>query len=185
MKKSVIILWIAAALFLVSAFPMFSEGNVGAGVCGIVLAVVLAVVGYLKNKKAKQAAEEAARVQAEEEARKAAFAAAHGVLSLSVAGVTFDNDDGDGKSRQRILAALYKESEGVGVEGSLEEYEFKGERAVHVLAEDQCIGDIRKSDLPEVLPILERVESVSVYIDRFDDDGEKVYRADLRVQFAK
>ena len=37
MKKPVVI-WIIAALFLVCSFPLFAEGNIGAGVCGIVIA---------------------------------------------------------------------------------------------------------------------------------------------------
>ena len=56
MKKPVIVMWSVAALFLVSAFPMFAEGNVGAGVSGIVIAAALAAFGFVKNKKAKDSA---------------------------------------------------------------------------------------------------------------------------------
>lgn len=178
MKKSSIVLFILAALFLICSVPMFTEGNVGAGVCGIVLAAVLAFVGYAKNKKAKQAAEEAAHKQAEEEARKAEFAAKHGVLSLSVAGVTFDN-------RQRILATLYKDSDGIGINGTLEESEYEGEPACRVYADSEIIGYIRKSDLPEVLPILDSVEDVTLTIDNFTDDGTKIYNASARITYAK
>ncbi|MPN60524.1 hypothetical protein SDC9_208252 [bioreactor metagenome] len=157
---------------------MFSEGNVGAGVCGIVLAAVLAFVGYSKNKKAKQAAEDEARKRAEEEARKADFAAKHGVLSLAVAGVTFDN-------RQRILASLYKDSDGIGINGTLEGYEYEGAPACRVYAENEIIGDIRKSDLPTILPVLDKVEDVTLTIDNFADDGSKIYNAVARVVYAK
>ena len=56
MKKPVI-LWIVAALFLFCSFPFFGEGNIGAGVTGIVIAAALGVFGYVTMKKAQAAAE--------------------------------------------------------------------------------------------------------------------------------
>jgi len=182
MKKSVIALWCAAALFLVSSFTLIGE-NLPAALFGVALAVALAFVGYSKQKKHKALIEAEAAKKAEAEARKREFEAHHGVLSISVAGVTFDNDDG--KKRQNILSAIYKDSDGVGVEGELERYEYKGEAAVRVLVESRCIGVVRKSDLPEVLPVIDRIEDVSVYVDRFEEDDGKIYRADLHIQYAK
>lgn len=178
MKKSVIAMWIIAALFLVSAFPMFAEGNIGAGVCGIVIAAALAFFGYSKNRKAKEAAAQAQREQEEAEARRREFAASHGILSLPVAGVTFDN-------RQRVLASLFKDSDGIGISGTLERSEYEGAPAVSVLAEGELIGYVRKNDLPNTLPILDKIEDVTITIDKFTDDGEKIYNAVARVTYAK
>ncbi|MCM1335896.1 MAG: hypothetical protein NC237_12700 [Eubacterium sp.] len=178
MKKSAIVLWIVAALFLVCSFPLFGEGNVGAGVSGIVIAAALAAFGFFKNKKAKEA-EEAERERAEAEARRRSeFEAAHGVLSLPVSGVTFDN-------RQRILASLYKDSDGIGIDGKLEKCEYEGAPAIRILAEGELIGFVRKNDLPEALPVVDRIEDVTITIDKFTDDGEKIYNAVARVTYAK
>ena len=50
MKRSTVILWIVAALFLVSSMPLFTQGNVAAGVCGVVIAAILFVIGLRKNQ---------------------------------------------------------------------------------------------------------------------------------------
>lgn len=179
MKKPVI-LWIVAALFLFCSFPFFGEGNIGAGITGIVIAAALGVFGYVIMKKTqaaaeaeKKRAEEEARRKAEEEARRKEYAETHDFLTCPVASVTFDN-------RQRVLASLYKESDGVGIDGSLEECEYEGAPAVRVLAEGELIGFIRKSDVRKVLSILGRVEDVTITIDNFDD-GEKVYNAEAHI----
>lgn len=184
MKKPVI-LFIVAGLFLVSSFPLFAEGSIGAGVCGIVIAAACAFFGYKAMQKSKaaaeaerQRAEEEARNKAEEEARRRAYAETHEYLTCPVAGVTFD-------SRQRVLAKLYKESDGIGIDGSLEEAEHEGAPAVRVIAEGDLIGFIRKSDLPKVLPILGRVDDVTISVDYFDDDGSKVYNAEATICFEK
>ena len=186
MKKPVII-WIVAALFLVCSFPLFAQGDAGAGICGIVIAAALAVFGFVSMKKAQAAAEEAKHAEEERqaaEARKREYEARHGSIEVSVAGVTFDNDDGS--SRQRILSGIYKEAEGGGTNAALEEYEYKGKPAVRILVEGKCVGVIRNTDLPKVLPIVSRAEAVILYAGRFkDDDGKTVYRADLHIEYAK
>lgn len=182
MKKPVIF-WIVAALFLFCSFPFFGEGNIVSGVSGIAIAAALGVFGYVTMKKTQAAAEaeqkkkeaEAKRI-AEEEARRKEYAETHEFLTCPVAGVTFDN-------RQRVLASLYKDSEGVGIDGSLEECEYEGAPAVRVIAEGDMIGYIRKSDLRKVLPILERVEDVTITIDNFDDDGSKIYKAEAHIVY--
>ena len=186
MKKSVI-MWIISAAFLLCSFPLFVQGNVGAGACGIVIAAALAAFGYFTLKKTKAAAEETGRAvvkQEETEAPKSDYDTRHGLIEIAVAGVTFDNDDGT--SRQRVLSAIYKENDGGGVQGALEKYEYKGKPAVRVVVEEKCVGVIRNTDLPAILPIVDRVEFVGVYPDRFKgDDGKTVYRADLRIEYAK
>lgn len=49
MKKTVLILWGVGVLFLISSIPLFVEGNIGAGVCGIVIAAALFFIGLRKK----------------------------------------------------------------------------------------------------------------------------------------
>ena len=182
MKKPIII-WIVAALFLFCSIPFFGQGSIVEGICGIAIAAALGVFGYLTMKRTQAAAEaerekaEAeAKRKAEEEARRKEYAETHEFLTCPVAGVTFDN-------HQRLLASLYRDSEGIGIAGSLEECEYEGAPAVRVIAEGDMIGYIRKSDLRKVLPILERVEDVTITIDKFDDDGSKVYNAETHIVY--
>lgn len=182
MKKP-IVLWIVAALFLFCSVPFFGQGSIIEGVCGIAIAAALGVFGYVTLKKTQAAAEaERAKAEAEtkrkaeEEARRKEYAETHEFLTCPVAGVTFD-------SRQRVLASLYRDSEGVGIDGSLEKCEYEGAPAVRVIAEGDMIGYIRKSDLRKVLPILERVEDVTITIDNFDDGGSKIYNAEASIVY--
>lgn len=179
MKKSSIALFVAATLFLVCSFTFLPDG-IGEFASGVAVAVVLALVGFSKEKKARKAAaearlkqEEEARAQAEAEARRREFEATHGVLSLPVSGVTFD-------SRQRVLAKLYRESDGIGIDGRLETCEYEGAPAVRVFAEDELIGYVRKSDLSQTLPIVDRVDDVTITIDCFEDTANRACRTLLR-----
>lgn len=176
MKKSSIALFVAATLFLVCSFTFLPDG-IGEFASGVAVAVVLALVGFSKEKKARKAAAEARLKQEEAEARRREFEATHGVLSLPVSGVTFD-------SRQRVLAKLYRESDGIGIDGRLETCEYEGAPAVRVFAEDELIGYVRKSDLSQTLPIVDRVDDVTITIDCFEDN-EKIYNAEARVVYTK
>jgi hypothetical protein len=49
MRKTVLILWGVGALFLISSIPLFVEGDIGAGVCGIVIAAALFFIGLRKK----------------------------------------------------------------------------------------------------------------------------------------
>lgn len=49
MKKTVLSLWGVGALFLISSIPLFVEGDIGAGVCGIVIAAALFFIGLRKK----------------------------------------------------------------------------------------------------------------------------------------
>ena len=176
MKKSSIALFVAASLFLVCSFTFLPDG-IDEFVSGVAVSVVLALVGYFNEKKARKAAAEALLKQEEAEARRREFEATHGVLSLPVSGVTFD-------SRQRVLSKLYRESDGIGIDGRLETCEYEGAPAIRVFAEDELIGYVRKSDLPQTLPIVDCVEDVTITIDCFEDN-EKIYNAEARVVYTK
>lgn len=143
----------------------------------------------------RRAAIEAQRQQ-EKEARAAEQAewdSKHGRIRTSIAGVTFNNEDGT--SRQKILKDV--KSYLGDAELTLQEYQFNGKPAIHVYLDDQCIGDIPKARVKEVLGIIDRVEHVNLDInvfypedDEWDDEapkrkGEKIYRADLSIVYAK
>ena len=74
MRKTVLILWGVGALFLISSIPLFVEGDIGAGVCGIVIAAALFFIGLRKKaarpepKKEPPAATPAATMEPEEAA---------------------------------------------------------------------------------------------------------------------
>lgn len=52
MKKATLILWIVAAVFLISSVPLFTQGNAAAGVCGLVIAAILFFIGLRKKNAA-------------------------------------------------------------------------------------------------------------------------------------
>ena len=153
------------------------------------------------EEEAKRAGEERGKREAERkaerekaEAERAAWDDKHGLFFTNIVGVTFDNDDGT--SRQKILRDYYV----TGVEGSdlnLEEYEYKGKPAVRVLLDDQCVGNIPKNRVDELLPIMDRLEKASIDIEVFTPDededepeerkrrGPQIYRADLSLTYAK
>ena len=143
----------------------------------------------------RQAAIEAERQKEREEraAAKAEWDSKHGRIITSIAGVTFNNEDGT--SRQKILRDV--KSYLSDAELTLQEYQFNGKPAIHVYLDDQCIGDIPKAHVKEVLDIMDKVEHVNLDInvfypedDEWDDDapkrkGEKIYRADLTIVYSK
>ena len=58
MRKTVLILWGVGALFLISSIPLFVEGDIGAGVCGIVIAAALFFIGLRKKAARPEAKKE-------------------------------------------------------------------------------------------------------------------------------
>lgn len=114
-------------------------------------------------------------------------------LELDVVGETFRNDDGS--SRQELLRQA--EAEGCCGETELERYDFRGKPAVRVLYDGGCIGNIGRKDLNRVLPLLDRVLDVQLFVDSFepeddhadrDEDparsytGSEIYYAKLRLK---
>lgn len=150
-----------------------------------------------EEKRQKQA-ELQHKQELEMEAKKAAQAewnAKHGRFVTSLSGVTFSNDDGI--SRQSILRDL--NSGGYSYELSFEKYDYNGNPAVHVMADDMCVGNIPKNRVSEFLDIVNQIERGYLEIEAFlpereeDEadngsqrkDDEKVYRADLIVIYSK
>ena len=142
----------------------------------------------VRQEHARQAA---ATQKAEEEAaaaRRAEWEKTYDRFVTNIAGVTFDNDDGT--SRQKILREL-KARGGEG-EVTLQEYYYKGHKAVHVLVDGKCIGNIPKDRVQEALDLMDKeITAARLEIETFrpedeDDDRPKViYRADLTMVYKK
>lgn len=200
MKKSVIVLWVLAALFLVGSVSLLSQGDIGAGVFGLVASAVLGFFGYIQYKKhlvVKAQAEEKARREREEKERKAAeeaqrraereaYRATVDRYIFTVAGVTFKNDGG--RSRQTILREI-KHNEPSVYEFELKQYDFKGEPAVGVYLNDEQVGSISRDDLPTVLPIIKKFDRLEAYDvkggGKFEDGTKVNYGFDIAVYFKK
>jgi restriction system protein len=124
--------------------------------------------------------------KAEKEAeRKRKFAEEYETFKISVAGVTFKNDDG--RSRQAILKRKMKEEEEGHIYATLEKYEYKGKTAIYVLIDDEVIGNVRASDAEHVFELMQhKVTSLTPYIETFEDeDGKTIYRCDIFMTYEK
>lgn len=142
---------------------------------------VFAVVFFIVKPKTKKekAAEEAAEMEAWRKEREK-----YQYVSFPVAGVTFKNDDGS--ARQKILKEICDGEEEGYARAELEAYTYEGEPAIRVLVDGDCIGNIRRSDVSKVTLFLDRPGvDVSVSIERFEDDGRKIYRADVDIKALK
>ena len=172
MRKTVLILWGVGALFLISSIPLFVEGDIGAGVCGIVIAAALFFIGLRKKAARPEPKKEppAATMEPEEAAAhvpkadatahvapadprpaKAEAAApapaseakpAFEFLSVKVAGVTFKNGR---KSRQTILRKIHFKDEPFNkgtMELTLQREEWEGKPAFGVYVNGDQIGNI-------------------------------------------
>lgn len=174
MKRSVIALWIVAALFLVSSFPLFGEGNIGAGICGIVIAAALAFVGYSKNRKAKEAA-------APEEAREPELP--YEFLKMKVAGVTFK----DGRqSRQTMIRRLYWKDDPFDkneAEVTLQREEYEGKPAFAVLLNDRKIGYVPAEHAQYIADNFDRCDGVT-HIEAYSGKDD-IYGAEIIIRFRK
>ena len=130
----------------------------------------------------------------ERERQRAEWESKHGRIVTALAGVTFDNEDGT--SRQKLLRDYMARKTDATM--NLEEFEYKGEPAVRVLIDGQCVGNIPRSHVAEVLDVMDRLENAHLDVEIFypedaeDDEedrarrrGEKIYRADLTLIYSK
>lgn len=168
----------------------------------IVLLVIFYPVGIcvliyrlVKGAQLKREAEEAQRASAEEKARRAAAdreraeadRARRATLDrriYRVVGVTFDNDDGPARNRQEILREIEADSPRPSAI-SLEVYDFEGEPAVGVFYRGEQVGNIAKTDLPAVLPLMDRYAGLSDFaVTGGGGEGSK-YGLEIAVYFKK
>ena len=168
MKKATSIIIIVLSVLILFAGLILALAGVKAGWVFVVLGVLFLIYGIRGPKKRKTAPTEAAPVQPDNS------------LFLAVAGVTFKNDDGS--SRQGILKHIAESSDYSDQTAYLERYEFEGEDAISVSTAEGIVGNIRRTDVKKVLPILEGGYIARIYPESFEDENDQlVYRADVRI----
>lgn len=148
-----------------------------------------------EKRQAQQEKLENLRREKEEEKAQAAaqreeWEALHGRFKTSLAGVTFENEDGT--SRQKLLKDF--KARGGQADLELEEYEYKGAPAIRVLVDGECVGNIPRNRVDELQAIMDRLERANLEVEAFrpDDDDEPgqkrgalIYRADLYLIYSK
>lgn len=178
MKKSAIVLFVLAGLFLIGSLSFIASGEYVNLLVGIIIAGVLAFFGYRSYFTEKAKVEKQKREEEELAEKRKRYAETHMRVEFAVAGVTFKNDDGT--SRQSILKRMSKED---FVVTSLGEFEYEGSPAVAVLLDDERIGSVPGKSLPDVLPLFtegKKLSSITSDIEDFEDeDGKKIYRCDV------
>lgn len=195
MKKSALILWIVAALFLVSSVPLFAQGNAAAGVCGIVIAAILFIIGLRKRNAAPAPKKEADAPAAAVSAASSAPACADGkpaiysqegfdFLRTKVAGVTFKNGR---RSRQTILRAMYFHDEPFDkgdMELTVERGEWEGKTAFAVCVNGEQIGSIPAEHTQFVSDNFSRLDGI-MNIEVYGGGEGRNYGAEIILRFRK
>lgn len=184
-KKNGLVWYIVAGVFAISGLYALASGTSG-GFITLIVAAVIAFIGYKKSSPAKKRraanAKSAAAVSSISEGQRL-FNEKHGVIDCSVAGVTFDNDDGS--DRQKILRRLLN-SDDANPDVTFLPYTFKKKPALYVMCGDQCVGNVPADYVEDVSSILDRIELAYITPDKFkNDDGVTIYRADLHIQYSK
>lgn len=212
MRKTVLILWGVGALFLISSIPLFVEGDIGAGVCGIVIAAALFFIGLRKKAARPEPKKEppAATMEPEEAAAhvpkadatahvapadprpaKAEAAApapaseakpAFEFLSVKVAGVTFKNGR---KSRQTILRKIHFKDEPFNkgtMELTLQREEWEGKPAFGVYVNGDQIGNIPAEYASYVNDNFSRLDGI-VNMEVYGGGEGRNYGAEITLRF--
>ena len=98
----------------------------------------------------------------------------------AVAGVTFRNDDGS--SRQDILRSICAGKGRGQSEATLEQYDYNGSPAIRVITPAGCVGNVRRTDVADVLGMIEDPYEAYIEANSFlSEEGVEIYRADLYV----
>lgn len=183
-KKPYLVLWIIAAIFLVCSIPLFAS-DFTSGVIGVLISAALGFFGWrsFDKKRKLQSAAEKAHFDSIERQRQ--YDEKHGTIETSVAGVTFDNEDGT--SRQYALKMLKgKEKRGEYYEVRLVPYTFKDRPAIYVYADDRCVGNVKTEDTHEVMSIIDRLDFVE--LDPYSFKNEKnriIYASSMVIHYFK
>lgn len=176
MKKSAIILFAVAALFLICSFTFLPDG-IGEFVAGVVIAAVLAFFGYRQQKKPK----EAPAVKKEEAAPETE--SPYEFLKTRIAGVTFK--DGH-KSRQTILRRLYWKDDPFDkneAEVILERGEYEGKPAFAVMLNGEKAGYVPAEHVQFIEDNFERCDGVT-HIEAYCGAND-IYGAEIIIRFRK
>ena len=175
MKKSVIALWVAAALFLVCSFTFLPDG-IGEFVSGVVIAAVLALIGYKQAKKPKEAGAPAPAFADPLEDE-------YEFIRMKVAGVTFK----DGRqSRQTMIRRLYWKDDPFDkneAEVTLQREESEGKPAFAVLLNDRKIGYVPAEHAQYIADNFDRCDGVT-HIEAYSGKDD-IYGAEIVIRFRK
>lgn len=129
MAKKQIILYAAAALFVVSGVAALPSGNITGGIGCIVIGAVCAFFA------AKKAAEPQEKRSAAPTPAAASGSRIAETIRTKIVGVTFDNEDGE--NRQDILQTM------TGNEDiTVEKYTYNGEPAAHIKWGSKVLGNL-------------------------------------------
>ncbi len=132
MSKKKIIFIVLAALFAVSGLTALPGGNYTGGIGCIVIAAVFGFLAFKTGSKTPQAAGQAQTAAAPVKASGSRLAE---TIRTKLAGVTFDNEDGE--NRQDILSQM-DGSEDITVE----KYTYNGEPAAYVKCGGKVLGNL-------------------------------------------
>mgnify|MGYP006907951152 CR=1 FL=1 len=114
-----------------------------------------------REAREREAAERRARVLAHEEAIRREMET-RDVREYKIVGVTFANDEAPYRNRQVILREL--DDDGAPASAlSLGVYDYEGSPAVGLYYNGEQVGNISRSDLKEILPLMERYERIRFY----------------------
>lgn len=181
MKKTALILWIAAGLFFVCSVPLFLQGNAGAGVCGVIIAAVCAFMGFRKNTRPEEKEEAKASAPS---AQEPATESKYEFLKTKVAGVTFKNGR---KSRQTTLRAMYFHDapfDKGDMDLELRRYEYESKPAFGVYVNGEQIGNIPAEHTAFVEENLSRCDGIT-HIEVYGGGEGRSYGAEITVRFRK
>lgn len=119
--------------------------------------------------------------RAEREARQAEDERRYVRLKFPVAGVTFKNEDGI--SRQDLLREIVLNDSGTTDVEFQEDTDHGDESGIRVMTEYGCVGFVRRSDKGKVRRFFDKMVHMRfLSVEPFEtDDGQKVYRADIRI----
>lgn len=182
MKKSVIALWIAAALFLACSFTFLPDG-IGEFVCGVAIAAVFAFLGYRKQRKPATTKEEADVPVPAASSPAPADDSPYEFIRTKIAGVTFK--DGR-KSRQTILRRLYWKDEPFdknAAEVTLERGEYEGKPAFSVMLNGEKAGYVPAEHAQFVEDNFDRCDGVT-HIEAYCGKDD-IYGAEIIIRFRK
>lgn len=185
------IIW--GILAIIGAFGALGMGAIGAAVFWAAVGSGLIAYGIHRNKQRQQQTQQQTVIvnnytmPPQASAPKAPGMTVRATASVvttsdgfSVAGVTFQNEDGS--SRQDILRAVCAGKKRGQSDVVLEQFDYKGSPAVRVLTPAGCVGNVRRTDLDEVLETMSGPYEAYIEVNSFvNDKGQEIWRADLFV----
>lgn len=187
MKKSSIVLFVAAALFLICSFTFLPDG-IGEFISGMVIAAVLAFFGYRQWKKPIKKREAApapksAPVGRAKPSEAAPTESPYEFIRTKIAGVTFK--DGR-KSRQTILRRLYWKDAPFDKEEAevvLDRGEYEGKPAFAVLLNGEIAGYVPAEHAQFLEDNFDRCDGVT-HIEAYCGASD-IYGAEITIRFRK